>query len=133
MPASSDDNAGDEPATAEQLAAFEFEPFSPEDVANMMRDFSRPKWAKEFGQHGVALRLASVFLRLTKQEMVAGVEHMEQDFSGDGTGPTAEFLDCMRATRERLRELADLLQAAEIRQLSAASVVELKLTEGDAA
>jgi hypothetical protein len=98
--------AGDEPATAEQIAAFEFEPFSPEDVEGMIRDFSMPKWAEEFGQHGVALRLASMFLRLTKQEMVATVEDVERDFSGDGPGPTAEFIDCMRHARKRLSQLA---------------------------
>ena len=29
----------DQPVSAEQLAAFEFEPFSPEDIEKMQRDF----------------------------------------------------------------------------------------------
>ena len=124
---------GDEPATAEQYAALEFEPFSPEDVEKMMRDFSRPEWAEESAQHGVALRLASCVLRMTKMEMVDGVEGMERAFAGPGPGPTSELVDCLQRSRKRLRELSDLLMAAELRQVSAASVVELKLTEGGAA
>lgn len=120
-------NAGDEPVTAEQYAAFEFEPYSPEEVAMMVRDFSMPEWAAEFGRHGQALRLASVVLPLTKQELATKVEAMERDFSGEGPGPTFEFVDFMRHSRKRLRELSDLLLAAELRQLSSASVVELKL------
>jgi len=126
-------NLGDEPATAEQLASFEFEPFKEEDIAQMVHDFSMPAWPKEFGEHGVALRVASVLLRLTKEEMVAGVEAVERDFPGDGPGPTAEVLVSLRHTRERLSHLVQLLQAAELRQLSAAAVLELRLgAEGGA-
>jgi len=126
-------DAGDEPVTAEQYAACEFEPFSPEDVETMFRDFSMPKFADEFGDHGVALRLASCVLRLTKAEMVDAVEGMERDFSGEGPGPTYELIDQLQRSRKRLRELSNLLMTAELRQLSAASVVELKLTEGGVA
>jgi hypothetical protein len=126
-------DAGDEPVTAEQHAAYGFEPFSTQDVETMFRDFSMPKFAEEFGDHGVALRFASAILRLTKTEMVDAVEGVERDFSGEGPGPTYEVIDCLQRSRKRLRELSNLLMAAELRQLSAASVVELKLTEGGAA
>ena len=45
-------------ASAEQLAAFEFEPFAAKDGAAMRHDFSADPWAAECAQHGVALRLA---------------------------------------------------------------------------
>ena len=38
----------DQPATAEQLAAFDFEPWAAEDAERMYHDFSAGPWAAEF-------------------------------------------------------------------------------------
>lgn len=123
----------DQPVSAEQLAAYEFKPFSLEDVQAMIRDFSMPKFAEEFGEHGVALRLATAMLRTTKEEMVENTDRMERAaIDDDAPGPTAEILDSMRRSRKRLSELVQLLQAAELRLASAAAVLELRYT-GDAA
>ena len=125
----------DEPATAEQLAAVEFEPFPPEDIAKMVRDFSTPHWEEECRQHGQALRIACVLLGQTKKRIADGIEAMESKFTGDGLGPTAEFFACLDHARNRLTQLAELLGSAAARQSCAAAVVELRHTaplDGDA-
>ena len=58
----------DEPATAEQLAAIEFEPVPPEASAAMYRDFfSADRWTEECLDHGIALRFAYAVLTKTRR------------------------------------------------------------------
>ena len=116
----------DEPATAEQLAALEFEPFSAALAAAMYRDFSADRWTEECLDHGIALRFAYVVLTKTKEELVEIVEQVERDLPGGN----AELLNTFKSSRERFEALAALLKVAETRQLSAASVVELRLLGG---
>ena len=61
-----------EPATAEQLAALEFEPFSTETTDAVYRDFSADRWTDECLDHGIALRLAYAVLTKTKEESRRG-------------------------------------------------------------
>jgi hypothetical protein len=118
------------PATAEQLAAFEFVPLASEEAEAMHRDFSKKPWAAECAEHGIALRIAYVLMTQTKAKLVDGTEAMEREYSGDGAGPTADWLETLRHSRERLRQLAKILETAEFRQLSAGAVIELRLEGG---
>ena len=116
----------DEDATAEELAALEFEPFSAALAAAMYRDFSADRWTEECLDHGIALRFAYAVLTKTKEELVEIVEQVERDLPGGN----AELLNTFKSSRERFEALAALLKVAETRQLSAASVVELRLLGG---
>ena len=116
----------DEPATAEQLAALEFEPFSASLAAAMYRDFSADRWTEECLDHGITLRFTYAVLTKTKEELVEIVEQAERDVPGGN----AELLNTFKSSRERFEALAAILKAAEMRQLSAASVVELRLLGG---
>ena len=70
----------DEPATAEQLAAIEFEPLPLEAAAAMDRDFSANRWTDECLDHGIALRFAYAVLTKTKEKLVEIVEQVERIF-----------------------------------------------------
>jgi hypothetical protein len=120
-------------ATAEQLAAFELEPFAAKDGAAMRHDFSADPWAAECAQHGVALRLVHVLLTSTKEKLVEVTDGMEKAFPPPDESPTAQLLETIRHTRKRFIELAGLLKTAEARQISAMAVVELRcLADGEA-
>lgn len=121
-----------EPATAEQLAAFDFSPLAEDDAVAMFRDFSAEPWAAECGEHGVSLRIALMLLTQTKEEVVEATEAIERAYTGSGEGPTADLLDHIQATRERFIQLAAILETAQARQLCAAAVIELR-AEGGAA
>src|SRR3977135_1473192 len=107
---------GDEDATAEELAALEFEPFSAALAAAMYRNFSADRWTEECLDHGIALRFAYAVLTKTKDELVEIVEQVDRDLPGGN----AELLNTFKGSRERFEALAALLKAAETRQLSAA-------------
>ena len=120
----------DEPATAEQLAAIEFEPLPPEASAAMYRDFSADRWTDECLDHGIALPFAYAVLTKTKEKFVEIVEQVERDFPPPAPSGNAEVLNAFKSSRERFETLAAILKSAEARQLSAASVVELRLLGG---
>ena len=120
----------DEPATAEQLAAIEFEPLPLEAAAAMDRDFSANRWTDECLDHGIALRFAYAVLTKTKEKLVENVEQVERDFPPPAPSGYAEVLNAFKSSRERFETLAAILKSAETRQLSAASVVELRLLGG---
>ena len=54
------------------------------------------------------------------------VEQVERDLPGGNT----ELLNAFKSSRERFETLAVILKSAEARQLSAASVLELRLLGG---
>ena len=118
----------DEPITAEQLAALDFEPFSTKTTDAMYRDFSADRWTEECLDHGIALRFAYAVLTKTKDELVEIVEQVERDFPAPSGN--AEVLNAFKSSRERFETLAAILKSAEARQLSAASVLELRLLGG---
>jgi hypothetical protein len=73
-------------------------------------------------------------MKLSKAEMIEAIDKMECEFSGEGPGPTHQLLLLsLKESRERLKELAGILQQVELRQLSAAAIVELLRCEGGAA
>jgi len=113
----------DQPATAEQLAAFDFEPWAAEDAERMYHDFSAGPWAAEFADHGRALRITLMLLTSTKEKLVETTDAMESEYSGDGAGPPAEIFQMLKRSRERLDTLSGILKAAEARQAVAAAVV----------
>ena len=92
----------------------------------MYRDFSADRWTEECLDHGIALRFVYAVLTKTKEELVEIVEQAERDVPGGN----AELLNTFKSSRERFEALAAILKAAEMRQLSAASVVELRLLGG---
>ena len=119
------------PMSAEETAAFEFEPYDPESIALMVRDFSEPKWSAECREHGIALRIATTLLEVAKPDLADKTEAMERDFSGDGAGPTAEIMDILRHARDRLGGLSKLLDKTIARLAVAAAVIELRSSGGD--
>jgi hypothetical protein len=118
--------------TAEEAAAFEFEPFFAKEAAAMYHDFSADPWAAECAEHGIALRLAHALLTQTKEKLVEATEKMEKAFPPPDDSPTGQLMDRLRHSRERLAELARILESAEMRQLCAMSVVELRLKDEEA-
>ena len=96
----------------------------------MYRDFSAEPWAAECLDHGIALRFAYAVLTKTKEKLVAIVEQVERDFPPPAPSGNAEVLNAFKSSRERFETLAAILKSAETRQLSAASVVELRLLGG---
>ena len=115
------------PATAEQLAAFEFEPLTAASAAAMYHDFSAEPWASEFARHGEALRWAYGLMTQTKEKLVEVTEQMEAAFPPPDESPTAQLLETLKHSRERLAQLVGILETAEARQISAAAVVELRM------
>lgn len=126
----SDDNLDPKPAvTAEEAAAFEFEPFSAKEAAAMYHDFSADPWAAECAEHGVALRFALALVTQTKERLVEGTEEMEKAFPPPAESPSGQLVNQLRHSRKRLAELARILDAAEMRQLCAMAVVELRCSK----
>ena len=115
------------PPTAEQLAAFEFEPLTAKAAAGMYHDFSADPWASECAEHGVALRFAYAIMTQTKAELVGATEQLETDFPPPQSSPTAGLCETLKHSRERLAQLVGILETAEARQISAAAVVELRM------
>ena len=117
----------DKPLTAEQMAAFEFEAINEDSFVAMVHDFSEPKWSTECKEHGVALRFAATLLRLSKKELIDAVDQVETE-AGDAPppGPTQQLNESLRASRDRLKELAGWLDKAAARQHVAAAVLELR-------
>ena len=94
----------------------------------MDRDFSADRWTDECFDHGISLRFAYAVLTKTKGELVEIVEQVERDFPAPSGN--AEVLNAFKSSRERFETLVAILKSAEARQLSAASVVELRLLGG---
>jgi len=65
----------------------------------------------------------------TKDKIVEATECLERGYTGDGKGPTHELLQTLKHSEERFKALAHILEGALARQLSAAAVVELRLSE----
>jgi hypothetical protein len=123
----------DELATAEQLAALEFEPLTAESAAAMYHDFSAEPWAAECTEHGIALRFAYAIMKQTKDELIKITEEIEKEFPPPEESPTGQLLATLAKSRERFVQLASILKSAEARQVCAAAVVEIRLLGGDAA
>jgi hypothetical protein len=115
--------------TAEEAAAFEFEPLSTEAAAAMYHDFSADPWAAECAEHGVALRFAYALVTQTKQRLVEVTEEMEKAVPPPAESPSGQLMNQLRHSRKRLAQLARILEDAEMRQLCAMAVVELRYTK----
>jgi hypothetical protein len=106
--------------SAEDWAALEFEA---EDDPGIWEQFAGPAWEKESYHLGVNLRVAAMMLGVTKPQMVETLKGFLEEEGGEDTFP--EALDCLYAAKQRCEALAEILNAAHLRQLVAASVLEV--------
>lgn len=104
------------PATAEECAAVDFEPF-PADVLATIAPPSDERWAEISLEHLIFLRLALGVLRQSKPEVIDKLRKIDDE--------TADMLfDGLKAAVEFHEQAADLLKKAELRLIVAGSVLE---------
>jgi hypothetical protein len=103
--------------TAEDYAAFEFEPL-PADLLALCEPPNNDKWTEISLHHLIFIRLAWVMLRQTKDETINGLRNLE-DEAGN------VLFDGFTAAIKFHKQAVDILEAAEARILVAGSFLEV--------
>ena len=107
----------EEPMTAEQLAAFDFEPWT------RTEDEWKPPFAKEWMDDGRYVlrfvRMAWRALHRTKAELVEGLGKLDEE-------PFEVMMDGIALSHEFFESFVKILQAGEVRLLCAASAAALR-------
>jgi hypothetical protein len=107
--------AGPEIATAEQVAALEFKPWTDEDASP---EVAR-EWCTTIESHLNAVMLAAIVQRKTKAHLEEVVRALHMDENAE------DAIDSLIKARETFEQAASILQTAEIRMMSAyASVLK---------
>jgi hypothetical protein len=103
----------------EGTGGVEFDAVGPE----IAEPFANPRWDEECRDLGVVLRMAAIVVQKTKPELIAMVEALLDGRDQAAADAFVELLTCSREFQKRLELWRRLLEAAEIRQLIAASAL----------